>query len=145
MGAVYNFPGGRDGAGQPPLEPGSGGGDDGGMDTLIRRVAHLEDSVASIKEAIGRLEPRIIETHSFAVTIVPTLATKADLAKTDAAVSGFATQFPHLASRADLAVVSAQLAEKPGKAYLWTVAGVLVATFAAGAILAPLAQRLLGS
>ncbi len=38
-----------------------------------------------------------------------------------------AATIPHLATKAQFAELRAELAEKPGKAYLWLVLGVLVA------------------
>ncbi len=92
------------------LERKGGGDDNGGMDDIVHRVGLLELDVRSIKEALARLEPRIIEMHAFATATVPTLATKADVAD-----------------------VRALLAEKPGKGYLWAVLGVLVASVMAAA------------
>jgi hypothetical protein len=57
------------------------------------------------------------------------------LARIDATLSG---TLPHLATKAEL---RAELADKPGKAYLWAVIGVLVAAIIAsyGAGLAAIA------
>lgn len=41
------------------IEKGSGGGHDGGMDDLIRRVSALEGEVKDIKAILTRLEPTI--------------------------------------------------------------------------------------
>lgn len=121
-----------------PLEPKSGGGDNGGMDDLIRRVGHLEQSVESIKDTLTRLEPHIIEMHSFATALTPTLATKVDLAEVKALVARTDAIIPTLATKADLA-------DKPGKAYLWTVFGVITAAILAavalGVAIGPILQK----
>jgi hypothetical protein len=122
--------GGRTGPGgaDSPLETPLGGGNNGGMDDLIRRVEGLERSLDSVKETLGRLEPRIIEMHSFATAVIPTLATKVDIAETKGLVAEAVAVIPTLATKADVADFKALLAEKPSKSYLWMVLGVLVAT-----------------
>jgi hypothetical protein len=73
---------------------------------LESRVSRLEDDVRDIRGSLARLEAGVARIEA---TLVATL--------------------PHLAT-------SAELAEKPGKAYMWAVLGVLVTailgSFAAG-------------
>jgi hypothetical protein len=116
---VLNFSAMKNGS-VPSLETGGGGGDNGDMDALIRRVDRLEETVVSIRDTLARLEPRITETHTFVSVVLPTLATKVE--------------------QADILV---QLAEKPGKLYLWTMAGVLIAVAALGAVFGPILQKAL--
>ena len=66
------------------------------------RVTRLEDDVREIKQVLGRLEPMIVRIDATIQATLPTLATKAELA------------------------------EKPGKAYLWAILAVLIAAYAAG-------------
>jgi len=69
---------------------------------LEPRVARLEEDMRDVKATLARLEPMIGRIDA---TLTATL--------------------PHLATRAELA-------EKPGKAYLWGVLAVLIAAYAAG-------------
>lgn len=41
------------------LETGGGGGDNGGMDEVIRRVAALEDGLKDVRGTLSRLEPML--------------------------------------------------------------------------------------
>jgi hypothetical protein len=69
------------------------------------RVARLEEDMRDVKAILGRLEPMLIRVDEKLTATLPTLATKAELA------------------------------DKPGKAYLWTIMGVLIATVIASAAL----------
>jgi hypothetical protein len=69
---------------------------------LEPRVARLEDDMREVKGTLSRLEPMIVRIDA---TLTATL--------------------PHLATKAELA-------DKPGKAYLWGVLAVLIAAYAAG-------------
>lgn len=93
------------------------------MDQLSARVDALESDVRSIKEMLGALAPKIHEMHAFMQAKLPDLATKADLAALDVKLSA-----------KDAELVSA-LSDKPGKAYLWGIVGVLVATVLAASAL----------
>ena len=70
--------------------------------TLEPRVARLEEDMRDVKAALSRLEAMVVRIDA---TLTATL--------------------PHLATRAELA-------DKPGKAYLWGVLAVLIAAYAAG-------------
>lgn len=76
---------------------------------LESRVSRLEDEVRDNRGALARLE---------------------------AAMARIEATLPHLATKADLAELRAELAEKPSKTYLWAVMGVLITailgSFAAG-------------
>lgn len=100
------------------LERGHGGGDNGGMDDLIRRVGLLERNVESIKDTLARMEPRLIEMHTTTTVLTPTLATKAELSE-----------------------LKALLADKPGKGYLWAVLGVLIASIFGALAIGPILQK----
>jgi hypothetical protein len=69
------------------------------------RLDHLEEDVRDIKATLARLEPMIIRID---------------------------TTLPHLATKAELAEVRTELADKPGKTYLATAIGVLLVAYAAG-------------
>lgn len=85
------------------LERRGGPPHDGGMDDVIRRVASVEQDMKDVKAVLGRIEPV--------------------MARVDATLSA---TLPHLATKAELA-------DKPGKSYLWVVLGVLIATIFAAA------------
>jgi len=76
---------------------------------LEPRVARLEEDMRDVKATLARLEPMIV--------------------RIDAALTA---TLPHLATKAELADLRSELAEKPGKAYLWGVLAVLIAAYAAG-------------
>jgi len=80
---------------------------------LELRVSRLEDDMREMRSVLGQIVPM--------------------LARIDATLTG---TLPHLATRAELSELRAELADKPGKAYLWAVVGVLVgaiiASYAAG-------------
>lgn len=96
----------------PSLENGGGGGHGGDMDDVTRRVGALEGHVKEVRGILARLEPMLIRVDAQLEAALPTLATRAELA------------------------------EKPGKGYLWGVLGVLIAavlaSVAAGAAIATL-------
>ena len=80
-----------------PVDKGRGAPYDGGMEA---RVSRLEDEMRVIRDVVIRIEAML-------AAVLPTLATKAELADL----------------RAEL---RAELAEKPSKTYLWGILGVLV-------------------
>lgn len=55
-----------------------------------------------------------------------------DLRDIAQAVSRTEAMLPHLATKADVAGLRADLAEKPSRAYLWGVMAVLITAYAAG-------------
>lgn len=73
------------------------------------RLDHLEEDVREIKAVLGRLEPLIIRMDQRMTSELPTLATKAELAE-----------------------LRVELAEKPGKWWLAGAIAVLIAAYAAG-------------
>lgn len=78
---------------------------------LERRVIRLEDDVRDMKSVLGQVVPMLVRIQTTLDSTLPHLATKAELA------------------------------EKPGKAYLWGVLAVLIAAMTAsyGAGLAAIA------
>jgi hypothetical protein len=91
------------------------------------RVSRLEDDMRDVKSAIGRLETDVGEIRQ-SVTRMETM---------------FAATLPHLATKADLADLRAEfadlrtelrseLADKPGKVYMWGILGVLLTAYACG-------------
>jgi len=76
---------------------------------LEPRVVRLEEDMRDVKATLVRLEPMIVRIDA---TLTATL--------------------PHLATKAELADLRSELADKPGKAYLWGVLAVLIAAYAAG-------------
>jgi hypothetical protein len=81
---------------------------------------------------VSRLEVDMREVKSVLGQIMPVLT------RIDATLSA---TLPHLATKAELSALRAELADKPGKAYLWAVIGVLIAAIVAsyGAGLAAIA------
>ncbi len=69
------------------------------------RVARLEDDMREVKGILAQMLPMIVRIDA---------------------------TLPHLATKAKLSELRAELAEKPGKAYLWGVLAVLLAAYAAG-------------
>lgn len=78
---------------------------------LERRVIRLEDEMRDVKSVLGQIVPMLVRIQTTLDSTLPHLATKAELA------------------------------EKPGKAYLWGVLAVLIAAMTAsyGAGLAAIA------
>ncbi|HEX5327141.1 MAG TPA: hypothetical protein VFW75_10780 [Acetobacteraceae bacterium] len=102
-----------------PVEPGGGGSYDPGVE---RRLSRLEGEMREVKSVLGQMMPILARIEATLASTLPHLATKAELA--------------------DLRVeLRTGLADKPGKAYLWGVVGVLVAAIVAsyGAGLAAIA------
>lgn len=73
------------------------------------RITRLEDDMRDVKGAVSRLETSLADVRQ-SVTRIETM---------------FAATIPHLATKADLA-------DKPGKAYLWAVLAVLLTAYASG-------------
>ena len=74
-----------------------------------RRLDRLEEDVRRIKDVLDRLEPMIIRIDQRLTSELPQLATKAELAG-----------------------LRVELAEKPGKLWLTTAIGILIAAYALG-------------
>ncbi len=85
-----------------PVERSDGGPYDRGMEA---RVSRLEDGMLDVKGSVGRLELAVAEL-------------KVMVARIDA-------QIPYLATKADLA-------DKPGKAYMWGILAALLTAYACG-------------
>ncbi len=49
--------GGKSANSSPALERGGGGGHDGGMDDVIRRIGALENEMKGVRSVLGRMEP----------------------------------------------------------------------------------------
>jgi hypothetical protein len=87
------------------------------------RTLRLEEDVRDIKAALVRLEPTIIRIDERLNTELPHLATKAELAALDGKLS-------------------AMLADKPSRGYLWLVFTALIAAYAAGLAVLAVAPHL---
>jgi glycerol kinase len=72
------------------------------------RVSRLEQETREEKTARARLEAAVLEIKTLLTTVLPHLATKADIAELRAELRG-------------------ELAEKPSKTYMWGVLAVLTA------------------
>lgn len=88
-----------------PVEPQDGRA----YDALASRVARVEGDVRSINDTLTEL--------------------KVMVARMDARLDA---QLPHLATKAEIAELRAELAEKPGKTYMWGILGVLLTAYACG-------------
>jgi hypothetical protein len=89
-----------------PVERTGGSPYDPSMET---RVSRLEDDMRDMRTTMSRLDISVAEI-------------KAMLAAT----------LPHLAPKAELAELRAELADKPGKTYMWGILAVLITAYAAG-------------
>jgi hypothetical protein len=104
------------------LDRTGGGGDDGGMDDVIRRVGALEDDMREVKGILTRMEPRLAEIHTYMTATMPHLATKAESENLRSDLKGV------------IGTLGIAIGERPTKAYLWMVVGVLTATVLAATI-----------
>ena len=84
------------------------------------RVSRLEEEMREERAARARLEAAVLRVETILTTVLPHLATKADVAETK-------TEIAEL--RAD---PRADLAEKPSKTYMWGVLAVLLPAYACG-------------
>jgi len=76
---------------------------------MEHRVARLGEHMRDVRSAIGRLEATTVRLEMTTVRIEAILT----------------TTLPHLATKADLA-------EKPGKIYMWGILAVLLTAYACG-------------
>jgi hypothetical protein len=89
-----------------------------------QRLDRLEEDVREIKAALGRLEPMIIRIDQQLTSELPHLASKAEL------TSGLSDVRTDLG--AEIGLLRAELAEKPGKMWLTVAIGILIGAYAAG-------------
>jgi len=90
-------------------------------DPLIdARVSRLEEEMREKRAARARLEAAILEVKTILTTVLPHLATKADIAELRA-------EF-----REELGGLRGELAEKPSKTYMWGILGALLTAYACG-------------
>jgi hypothetical protein len=89
-----------------PVERPAGGPYDPALET---RVSRLEGDVQDMRTTLTRLEVSVAEIRA---TLNATL--------------------PHLATKAELAGLRADLAEKPNKLYMWGILGGLLTAYACG-------------
>jgi glycerol kinase len=73
------------------------------------RVSRLEEEMREEKAARARLEAAVLEIKTILTTVLP-----------------------HLATKADIAELRVELAEKPSKTYMWGVLAVLLTAYACG-------------
>jgi hypothetical protein len=84
------------------VERSGGGSYDPGWES---RVSKLEGDMGDVKASTGRLEAAVADLRVM--------------------IARIEAQIPHLATKADLA-------EKPGKAYMWGIMGALLTAYACG-------------
>ena len=87
---------------------------------LGARVSRLEDDVQDIKATMRNLEQVVVRIEATLNATLPHLATKAELADMRSEL------------KVEIAQVRTDLAEKPGKAYMWGVLTALLAAYACG-------------
>lgn len=96
------------------VDPSSAGSYPAGLEA---RVSSLEKEGRDMRESLARLEVAVARIEAMLAATIPHLATRAQLAELGAELR-------------------AELAEKPSKTYLWLVVGVLITailgSFAAG-------------
>ena len=73
------------------------------------RISRLEEEIREEKAARIRLDAAVLEIKTILTSVLP-----------------------HLATKADIAELRAALAEKPGKTYMWGVLSVLLTAYACG-------------
>ncbi|HTW70050.1 MAG TPA: hypothetical protein VME47_09205 [Acetobacteraceae bacterium] len=73
------------------------------------RVSRLEEEMREEKAARARLEAAVLRVETILTTVLP-----------------------HLATKADIAELRTELADKPGKTYMWGVLAVLLTAYACG-------------
>ncbi len=88
------------------------------------RVARLEEDMRDVKATLGRLEPMIVRMDATIAAVLPTLATKAELADLRGEVKAEISEL-----RGEM---RSGLAEKPNKTYMWGVITALITAYAAG-------------
>ena len=75
---------------------------------------------ADVKSILGQMLPMMVRIDATLTATLPHLATKAEL---QSAISGVESKVSEM---------RAELADKPGKTYIWMVLGVLIMAYAAG-------------
>jgi hypothetical protein len=77
------------------------------------RVSRLEEEMREERAGRARLEAAVLRVETILTTVLPHLATKADIAELRAELRG-------------------ELAEKPSKTYMWGILAVLLTAYACG-------------
>jgi hypothetical protein len=97
-----------------PVAPSDGGPYDPLMEA---RVSRLEEDMREVKATLPRMEAAIVRIEATLAATLPHLATKADLAELKAEL------------KSDIARLDA---DKPGKVYMWGILAVLLTAYACG-------------
>jgi len=99
--------------------------------TLLEfRVGRLEADMTDVKATLGRLEPLIVRIDEQLRSTLPHLATKAEVQTLRADME---SRFGDMEGR--FAGMEVKLADKPGKAYMWGVIGVMTASIFGAVVL----------
>lgn len=108
--------------------------DDHPYPALELRVSRLETDVHEVKATMSRLELLVTEIKATLDATLPHLATKAELAglRTETAEMRAEWKQDIGQLRAEMADLKVDLAEKPGKTYMWGVMTALLAAYACG-------------
>jgi hypothetical protein len=100
------------------------------------RLGRLEHDVAEIKSTLVGLVPLIIRIDERLNTTLPQLASASTVARIEATLPYVATKGELMAGLSDLRIeinaVKVELADKPGKMWLATAIGLLIAAYAVG-------------
>jgi hypothetical protein len=81
--------------------------------SLDPRVSRLEGDMRDVQVGMARVETSLAEIKAMLAATLPHLATRAELVELRGSLRG-------------------ELADKPGKLYMWGILGVLLAAYAAG-------------
>jgi hypothetical protein len=114
------------------------------LSVLEFRVGRLETDMTEVKATLGRLEPLIVRIDEQLRSTLPHLATKAEVQTLRADMesrfgdmegrfAGMEGRFAGMESR--FASMEVKLADKPGKAYMWGVIGVMTASIFGAVVL----------
>jgi hypothetical protein len=97
----------------------SNGGGGGDMDELLKRLGAVETAVSETKVQVAATLPHLATKDDVRVEIS---AVRVEVAEVKAQVAGIAAVIPHLATKADLGAVRAEIAELGTKLISWLVA-----------------------
>jgi hypothetical protein len=101
---------------------GSGGGG-GNVDDILKRLGNVETLVSELRSQVTAI-----------LTVIPHLATKADVADVRSAVGAVEAVIPQLATKADVAAVKADVAAIETAIIKWIIATTLTSAALAFAI-----------
>ena len=103
---------------------------EGAVGDVRERVTRLEGSVAQLQTSMGTLQTTVATLQT---TVTSMQSDISELRQSVTRIEAtLAATLPHLATKADVAEVRAELAEKPSRTYMWGVFTALLTAYAAG-------------